>query len=166
MIDGTKAGAQNEECTTGANPWNQDKHRQETPGDRSDRADRIGIARGVAGVIDVLHSEPDRIWTNEPEQRDRNRENEQHTKQRAIKRSNLDIVEGVERELENRTRQVREQCAPDRSHCGYGIEHPCPGIPVGQAATEPIADRQVGHREADHIGPDEGGIAEKWRDQA
>ncbi len=158
--------AENQKRAPRANPWDQHQHGQETSRDRTHSPQRIRLAGNISRVLDIRHPQPDRIGTDEPQERDRHRKNQQHAEQRTVERAHRDIVERVEGELKDRPRQVRKQRAPHRGKRGHRVQHPQPGIAIGQPTAKPVPNGQVRHGQADDVRPDEGRIAEKGRDQA
>ena len=94
--------AERDEGPLGARERDQDQRGEHRPQQRPGRRDRVEPARDPAGVLDVRDGEADRPRRDRAQDRDRDRDQEEDREQRADERARLDLVERVDRELEER----------------------------------------------------------------
>ena len=137
----------------------------ERPEQRADRRDRVHAPGRLARVLDAVQLEPDRPRRDRAEHQHRDRDEREHAEQRAGEGADRDVVERVDRERQQRLRDDRH----DREqHGGRQHEHAEAvevRMPVGQAAAEPVADRERDEHDRDRVRPHDRRVAEERRDQ-
>ena len=98
-----------EEGPLGADERDQDERREHRAEQRADGRDRVEPPGDAAGVLDVGDREPDRPRRAGAEQHDRDRDQEEDGEQRADEGAGLDLVEGVDGEVEEGLGDERDQ---------------------------------------------------------
>ena len=143
----------------------QDERREHRPGQRADGGDRVQPPGDLSGVGDVRDREPDRPRRAGPEQHHRDGDQDQDPEQRAEEGAGVDLVEGVDREVEERAGDERDGGEQHRGADDDRAEAAHVGPPVGEPAAEPVADRERDEDDGDRVRPDDRRGAEERRQQ-
>ena len=126
---------------------------------------RVQAARHGPGRLDPLQPEPDREGRHHSEQDDRRREQDQNAEERPDRGACRDLVQPLDREVEERPGDERRQGDKDGRGCDDAAEDAGIGSPVGEPAAQPVPQRERRQDEPDHVRPHDRGVAEVRRQQ-
>ncbi len=146
---------EDEEGPLGADQRDQHQGGQHRPGERADGRDRVEAPGDATGMLDVVDREPQRPGGAGPEQDDRDRDQRQDADQRADEGPCLDLVQRVDRDVEERPGDERDHGEQQRRDQDHEAEAADVGAAVGQPAPEPVADRERHEHHADRVRPDD-----------
>ena len=156
---------EDEERPLGADERDQQQRREHRPGERAGGRDRVEAAGDPAGVLDVGHREAERVGRGGAEQHHRHRDQREDGEQRADERAGRDRVERVDRDVEERPGDERDDREQHRRGAGPSCRARDRRVAVGEAAAEPVADRERDEDDADRVRPDDRRGAEERRHQ-
>ena len=139
-----------------------DRHQrgQESAQQAADGRDRIEPPGDGPRGLDPLQPEPDREGRHHPEQDDRRSEQDQHAEERADRRTGGHLVEPFDREVEEGPGDERDHGDEHRRRDHQPAEDARVRPAVGEPPAQPVAERERGQDEADHVRPDDRRVAE------
>ena len=142
-----------------------DDGRHEHADDAPDRRECIQASGHRPRDRDIGDGEPDRKGRRRPEQDDGRREEHERAEERSDDGSRRDVVQPAHRDVEQRLGGEGNDGDESAARHDEPAEHVRVRVPVGDAAAEPVADRERREDEADHVGPHDRRGAEVRREQ-
>ena len=106
---------EDEEGALGADQRDQQQRRGERAEQRADRGEGVEGAGGAPRVLDAVDAQPDRPRRDGAEQQDRDGDQRQHADERAERRADVDVVEGLARRCRGTGRRRAGRARAGRS---------------------------------------------------
>lgn len=150
----------------GAEGRDQDEDGDEGPDDAPGRAESVDGAGGVASGADLAQEQTDGEGGDTAEQDDGHREEQADGEQRAQHQPRRKGGEAVERQLEDRVGDQRDQADPEAGDTGHLEEQRCAWPAVGDTPADPVAHAQIDQDQSDQDAPDVEAVPEVGGDQA